>query len=137
MPDRLPNRKQARTIVTCVAIFWTCWGVGVAGIKTFGPAVIPVMLIGILFCIRGYIALYEVWEPESGESAWRMMFFPSFRKERARIGMRVGTDLFRPRWIRHTIRETGWNPKVVGFGLLGIFLADVLVAIFVFPHQFN
>ena len=136
MVDLLPNRQQARQLVISLAVFWSAWAVAVVGFDiapALGP---PAFLVGFVAVFRFYLTLFRVWEPESSESAWRMMFVPSFRRSRMRASLHL-FDLFRPSWIRQTLRATGWPPKVVGSGLLALLVADSVVAITVFPQAFG
>ena len=126
MVDLLPNRAQARKLVVSVAVFWTAWGVFVLTAAAFPAVAVVAFLIGMPFLFRFYLTLYRVWEPESGESAWSMMFRPRFSRRRMRVGLHI-FDVLKPRWIRHTLRETGWNAAVVGCGLCALLVADLVL----------
>src|SRR5438093_1059349 len=126
MADLLPDREQARKLVVSIAVFWAAWAVAVASIRD-----VPVLsaiggVVGVVFLFYFYLTLYRVWEPESGVSAWRMMFMSSFSRRQRRTALHL-FDLLRPRWIGHTLRETGWNPRVVGGGLLALLVTDLVL----------
>src|SRR5262249_44280046 len=83
--ELVPNRVQARQVVVSVAVFWTCWGIGVAGANTV-PALAGIFfVVGLLAGLRFELTLLRVWQPESGESPLRMLFVPSFRRSRMRV----------------------------------------------------
>jgi len=135
MAELLPDRVQARRLVVSLAAFWASWAIGVGAAGAGAPAVLGlVVAVGLVFGFRFYLTLYGVWEPGTGESAWRMMFVPSFSRQRQRAMRSAMLALFKPRWIRHTFRETGWNPKLVGFGLLGLLVLDLIIAVVVFSR---
>ncbi len=126
MVDLLPNRAQSRKLVVSVAVFWVAWGVFALTAAVFLAVAVVAFLIGMLFLFRFYLTLYRAWEPESGETAWSMMFRPRFGRRRMRAGLHI-FDVLKPRWIRHTLRETGWNVPVVGCGLLALLVADLVL----------
>jgi hypothetical protein len=130
--DLLPNESQARKLVTSLAIFWGAWGIAVLGALGVAALSAAAVVVGLVFGFRFYLTLYEVWEPESGVSPWRMMFLPGFSRGRLRASLHL-RDLLRPSWIGHTLRVTGWNAKFVGLGLLALLVTDLVLAAFVFP----
>jgi len=135
MAELLPNREQARKLVVSLAVFWAAWGIGVTAAGAGVPALLGLVVpIGLVFGFRFFLTLYRVWEPETGESAWRVMFVPSFSRRRSRALRGHTFDLFKPSWIGHTLRETGWNPSFVGYGLMGLLAADLVIAVTVFPN---
>jgi hypothetical protein len=136
MVELLPNRDQARKLVVSLAFFWAAWAIAVIGFDSSPPVGGVAVVVGLVAGFRFYLTLYGVWEPESGVSAWRMMFVPSLSRSRRRASLHI-FDLLRPSWIQHTLRATGWPPKVIGSGLLALLLADLLVAIAVFPSLAN
>jgi hypothetical protein len=131
--DLLPNRAQARKLVVNVAIFWAAIMMAVL-VGPVAPALgVAGVAIGLVFGARFYLTLYGVWTPLSGESPWRMMLVPSFSRRRLQAQLHI-FDLVRPRWIMHTLRETGWNPTIVGCGLLGMLVVDAVLVVVVLPH---
>jgi hypothetical protein len=134
MSDLFPNRKQARTLVTSVGVFWASWAVAVLYLSRLPGIGALAFAVGLVSIFRFYLTLYRVWEPDSGESAGRRMLVPSFGR-RMRSAHRM-FDLFRPRWIKHTLRETGWNPTFVGFVLLALLAMDLMLFFTVFPQAF-
>jgi hypothetical protein len=133
MPELLPNQNQARALVVSLGVFWLLWGVAVGGFAVAAPVGAIALVVALFFAFRFYFTLYRVWEPESGVSPWRMMFVPSLSRRRVRASLRL-FDLFRPSWIRHTLRVTGWNPRLTGGVLLGLLIVDLLLALLVFPN---
>jgi hypothetical protein len=133
MAELLPNREQARKLVASIAIFWSAVVIAVLAGPVVPAVGVIAVIIGLLFGARFYLTLYQVWEPESGESAWRMMFVPSLSRRRIRASLHT-FDVSRPRWVAHTLRETGWNPKIVGYGLLALLVVDVVLVVIVLPH---
>jgi hypothetical protein len=131
--DLLPNRAQARKLVVSLAVFWAAIMMAVL-VGPVAPAVgVAGVAIGLVFGARFYLTLYGVWTPVSGESPWRMMLVPSFSAQRLRAQLHI-FDLVRPRWIMHTLRETGWNATILGFGLLGMLVVNLVLIVFVLPH---
>lgn len=109
------------------------WGVAVLG-SLATPAIPAVaVVIGLVFVLRFYLTLYQVWEPESGVTPRRMMFVPGFSRARFRAGLHL-RDPFRPSWIRYTLRITGWNARFVGLALLTLLLSDLAIGAAVLPH---
>ena len=141
MVELLPNREQARKLVVSLAFFWAAWAIAVICSDRFPPLGAAAAIVGLVAGFRFYLTLFGVWEPETGVSGWRMMFVPGVSRSRRQASRRASRhmlfDLLRPSWIRHTLRATGWPPKVIGSGLLVLLLADVLLAILVFPSLAN
>jgi hypothetical protein len=129
----LPDTRQARRLVVTLAIFWGGWGLSLIGFWL--APVAGVMLFAITFAagLLFYLTLYGIWERESGISAWRMMFVPGFSRNRRRAALHLA-DLFRPSWIKHTLRETGWPPRFVGTALLATLAVDLLIFATVAPR---
>jgi len=134
--ELIPNEEQARRLVTSLAVFWFAWGVGILGFWKAPPVGAIAIIVGLVFGFRFYFTLYGVWQPESGESPLKMMFVPGFSRSRLRASRHM-FDLLRPSWIRKTIRATAWPPAGVAFTLLGLLLADLLIAVVVFPRLPN
>lgn len=112
MASPLPDREQARSLIVSLALFWASWGIGVAGLGLGGPGVLALVVpVGLIFGFRFYLTLYAVWEPVTGESAWRLMSVPAFSPRRIRARARVMLDLLRPEWIRHTLRGEWMEPE--------------------------
>ncbi|SRR6266542_3560593 len=135
MSDVLPNRKKARTLLTGVGVFWASWAVAVLSLSRLPGIGALAVAVGLFFIFRFYLTLYRFWEPDGGESAWLRMLVPSFSRGRKRAG-RGMFDLFRPRWIKHTLRETGWNPTLAGLVLLALIATDLVLSFTVLPHAF-
>jgi hypothetical protein len=115
-----------------LAAFWGLFAVCVLGFATHVKALIfAAGIAGVVFGARFYFVLYGTWEP--GVSSWRMMFDPTLIRARARSTWRL-LDLFSPRWIGHTLRATGWNAPLVGSGLAGLLVLDLVLVIFVLPR---
>jgi hypothetical protein len=132
--ELVPNCVQARRLVTSLALFWASWGVAVSALGIGVPAAFGVaIVVALSFGFRFYFVLYGIWEPETGESAWRMMLVPKLSRDHIR-GSRHLFDLFRPKWIRQTLRATEWDPRIPGFGLLALLIADLVLAVTVLPH---
>ena len=130
MDHPMPDEKQARRLAVYVAGFWAGWGVAViGGTETSGALAGLGALIGLTFGFCFYATLFSIWSPVTGRSGWRAILVPSFDRSVSRANRQVMLDLLRPSWIAHTIRETHWNAKLVGFGLLGLLLADVVLAV--------
>jgi len=111
-----------------VAVFWACWAVGVLGLFLV-PSLTVVGVVAIVIGMAAgqfiFLNLYRVWEPETGRSAWQMMFVPRLRRDDLRAQWHVTVDPFRPAWIKHTLRATGWPVALVGYTLLGLLLVDL------------
>lgn len=134
MTERLfPNRQQSRTIVIGVGTFWAMWGIAVALVQGGGPfAAVPIM-IGMVALLRAFYAMFAVYQPSTGRSPWHMMFVPRFRRQDFRASLAL-YDLLRPSYVRHTLKETGWNPWYAGGSLLVLLSLDVAIAILILPR---
>src|SRR6266700_7453412 len=126
MADALPNRKQARILVASLAIFWGSWGIAFASFSSVPAVGAAAAIVGLVFGYRFWLTLYRIWDPESKEPSWRMILWPRFRLHRTHLARHL-FDLLSPSWIKHTLRETGGNPRVAGFGLLALLAADFVV----------
>jgi hypothetical protein len=128
----LPDRTESRKLVVSLAMFWAFWGIGV--VSTYGvPVLVGIcFVVAIVFGVRLSVTLYGIEGREIGQPGWRIMFVPSFRNGRVR--WRAMSNMFNPPWIRHTLRETGWNPVVVGLGLLSLLIVDLVLLVLVLPH---
>ena len=116
----LPNQRQARSLVVTVSFFWAFCAIAALGVVLSTPALLAIgAVIGLPFGFRFYFLRYQLWEPETGQSPWRMMLDPSLVSERM-DAWRHMRDLFRPSWIKQTVHETGWNVWPVGLGLAGL-----------------
>jgi hypothetical protein len=121
----LPSRSQARGLVVTVFLFWAFGAIAALGVFFSRPALLAVgVVIALPFGIRIYFLLFQLWEPATGKTPWRMLLdqrqgrLPTDDWQHMR-------DLFRPSWIRHTLRETGWNVWLVGLGLAGLLVIDL------------
>jgi hypothetical protein len=98
------------------------------------PVLVSVFgVVAFVSVIRFYFTLYGIEARAMGETGWRLMFVPGIKRSRARWDAML--NLIRPRWIRHTLRETGWNPVLVGLGLLSLLIFDLVVLVTVFPNK--
>lgn len=133
MEPLLPDAREARRLVVSLAIFWGGWGLALIGFWKAPTAGVIVFAVTFAAGIFFYLTLYGVWERESGIPAWRMMLVPGVSRDRRRAAMHLA-DLFRPSWIKHTLRETGWPPRVVGTALLATLALDLLIFATVAPR---
>jgi len=116
MVDVLPSREQARTLVISLAIFWGTWAVSVLSLTHAPVLSTAAALVGLGSGLVFWLTFYWKWRPALG-SAWQVTF-----------------DLFRPRWIGHTLGVTGWNPRVIGYGLLALLVTDSIIGVTILPR---
>jgi hypothetical protein len=123
-PDLLPSRRQARTLVVSLSCFW----LAAAGLNLddgsgasdsgLGSSLATVLFVFLAAAIGLFnYTLFRVWEPETNESPWTMMFSPSL--EIAREARRVTLALFRPSWFRSALGATEWGLRVCLMALMG------------------
>jgi hypothetical protein len=122
---RLPDRRQARRLVVSLSLFWALWAVTVTMMLAPRPSLIAIAFgfpcIGSGFVF--YYTLYDVWSERTGVSALQMFVFPGFRA--SMVAWRAMFTLFRPSWIRATLRATGWPALPVGIGLGLLLVVDL------------
>lgn len=126
MSDVLPDRRQSRRIVVSASVFWATWALIALCDLTSMPGELQVAAFIVAFAsvTTAWLAMYQVWEPVTGRSAWSQLFFPGFK-----VQGHVMFDPLRPAWIKHTLRATGWPVKPLGFTLLALLAVDLLLFI--------
>jgi hypothetical protein len=129
----LPDRARARKAVFSLATFWAAWGISVIGYAILPPLGVIAIVVGFLAGFRFWAVLFRIEQPERSESIWRVLFTLRLTRPQTRSSPR----LFRPTRFRQIVQATGWQPKLVGSGLLAILLGDLVVAIAVFPHALH
>ncbi len=134
----MPDQRQSRALVVSLILFWLGCLIGFVGVLLpQSPLLAMAALVALPFGFRFYFVLYQVWEGDTGVSAWRMMFDPTVVRARLDVTRRM-LDLFRPTWIRHTLRETGWSTRFVGSVLAGLLFIDLslfVVAVVAAPSK--
>jgi hypothetical protein len=131
----LPDRGQARRLVSSLAIFWGLWGVAIG---IFFDATPPnplgalFLLAAMASCWYFYYTLYSVWSPAADMSPLRMLLLPSLRG--GLTATRAMLNLFRPSWVRATVNATGWPKRLVGYGLASLLLIDLALMARVVSH---
>jgi hypothetical protein len=113
----VPNPQQARRLTLYLYAFLAAWGLILLGLAADVPALfVGSLLIALLSYFGFNIVLTQVW---TGWSVLKSIVNPfSYAWSRYE-------DLVRPRWVRSTIRSTGWNGAAVFTGVIVLLAADV------------
>jgi hypothetical protein len=132
MTAPFPDREQARRLVTSLAVFWTAWGMALVGFLVAPAVAVVPFLVGMAFGLRFYLTLFRVWGPDDNVSVWKAMSGAGRRDGPGGAPLHL-LEVFRPDWVRQTLRATDWNVRFVGFGLLALLAVDVVLALVGFP----
>jgi hypothetical protein len=131
-----PNRRQARRLVVSLMLFWALWGTLTIGLMTSPPHGAIAGLAAVIAVAAGWTFFYtisDVWKERIGESALlSAMLLLSFAPFRLR--WQATTALFRPSWIRATLRATEWPVALLALVLIALGALDVALGVWIFTH---
>jgi hypothetical protein len=131
--DTLPNKRQARQLVLSIPGFWGCWAIAVGAALLHRGVVVGIAGVACLTSGFAFFAvLLSAQIPSNTRSSWldAYVFNPDARKARNRALLRP----MQPKWIAHTLKETGWYPVLVGSGLSILLLSDLVLLIAIFSR---